>query len=163
MCHTVQKQAKSKQNSHEKSDKINPKKSKQFFIENLYKNILKILLHSLYVSPNTSEIFFNKFVFFNFVFVLLQYTLGVFYAEPNFSKQKSVFQNFTKNIHPYSKTLSKYHSVNRGRSISWDEGLSAKSWSRLMDPWWLINTACVPYSAKTSKKQAKFTWKIRQN
>ena len=82
MCHTVQKQAKIKQNSKENQTKLtllNPKKNKQFlqnstkksnksnthkkkqtincFTEYGYKNILKILLRSKYVSPNTYENF----------------------------------------------------------------------------------------------------------
>ena len=50
MCHTVQKQAKSKQNSKKKSDKINtvkPKEKQTIFWKNQGKNQTKLTLKQL--------------------------------------------------------------------------------------------------------------------
>ena len=186
MCHTVQKQAKIKQNSRENQTKLtllNPKKNKQV-LQNSTKKSNKINT----VKPKEKQTIFYwkwvqkyfenftaqhirisqylwKFLKWNFFFKLFfyvvqkkikkivflarfgfkmnegggtggrrapQYTLGVFFAVKTteltigssvkvFSRQKCVFQNFAKNIHPYSKTLSQYHSVNRARSITWDD------------------------------------------
>ena len=127
---------------------VKTKQNQQCQIKEKQSNFLLINLdQKVFAKVFWSENFFSIFCFFFFPARLSNTKEKIFMPEKNWKfsctlvhlglnvppfsshqknfKQKWVFENFTKIYPAYSKTLSKYHSVNRGRSISWDKDLFA--------------------------------------